>query len=386
MNGKVLLGSCLALTLGVAGCQDQVTAPAPAAVAGGPQLAVGGGAWSFDLDRAAIMPPASGRMTDQQLAEAGRRAIDPGDYVCPASTPVVDWYLAEIDRIEPAIFNLLYFNLLADLVPTYEALYFATADTPQYFGYDGEYTRIMYKTERDVKRFWDIASADIQLIGMHGAMLLDTARVARTYREVFGVPAATASVFAATVRDAVLSSQALDGGDHPLFSFNAFAFTTYGGPIPDKIVMGDGILAGYESLGFGDVAPQAIYAHEFAHHIQFENDYFADPYATTGTQAERTRYTELMADAMSAYYLTHKRGGTMNRWRVAEFLEVFYQIGDCGFTSSGHHGTPNQRMAAAQFGFDVADQAQKKGHIMTSEQFHALFVAAYPEIVAPDAP
>ena len=32
---------------------------------------------------------------------------------------------------------------------------------------------------------------------------------------------------------------------------------------PDKIVMGDGIMAGYEALGFGDIAPQAIYAHEF---------------------------------------------------------------------------------------------------------------------------
>ena len=60
-----------------------------------------------------------------------------------------------------------------------------------------------------------------------------------------------------------------------------------------------------------------------------------------------TRYTELMADAYSAYYLTHKRGAAMNRHRVAGFLEVFYQIGDCAYTNNGHHGTPNQRMNAA---------------------------------------
>jgi hypothetical protein len=35
-----------------------------------------------------------------------------------------------------------------------------------------------------VKRFWDISSDDIQLVGMHGTMLQDIDRVARTYEEV----------------------------------------------------------------------------------------------------------------------------------------------------------------------------------------------------------
>jgi hypothetical protein len=43
-------------------------------------------------------------------------------------------------------------------------------------------------------------------------------------------------------------------------------------------------------------------------------------------------------------------------------------------------------MRAAEFGFDVADQAQKQGHILTSEQFKQLFDEAYPDLVAPDAP
>lgn len=143
--------------------------------------------------------------------------------------------------------------------------------------------------------------------------------------------------------------------------------------------MGDGMLAGYQALGFGDVAPQAVYAHEFGHHIQFENGYFDDPIATAGDAPEQTRYTELMADAYSAYYLTHKRGLAMNKHRVARFLEAFFQIGDCAFTNPGHHGTPAQRMRAAEFGFDVVDQAHKQGPILTSEQFHDLF------LVAPDA-
>ena len=72
--------------------------------------------------------------------------------------------------------------------------------------------------------------------------------------------------------------------------------------------MGDGVLERYTVIGFDDVAPQAVYAHEFGHHIQFQRGYFNDPLGTdpaTVDQAERTRYTELMADAFSAYYLTH---------------------------------------------------------------------------------
>jgi hypothetical protein len=42
-------------------------------------------------------------------------------------------------------------------------------------------------------------------------------------------------------------------------------------------------------------------------------------------------------------------------------------------------------MRAATFGFNVADQAQKQGHILTADQFHRLFLAAYPSFVAPDA-
>jgi len=332
-------------------------------------------------------------VTDQYFAEAARRAIDPDDYVCPPSTPVIDWFIGEFEEFiieEPFIFDRLYNDLWADVIPTYEALFFLTEDTPQEFGYDGEYTHVIQKTHRDAKRFWDIPSDQIQLVAMKGSMLLDTDRVAAAYElpfmpPFFGLSEEDALDSASAVRSLVLQSEVLDGGNHPLFSFNAFAFWTDDGSLPEKIVMGDGLLAGYEAVGFGDVAPQAIYAHEFAHHIQNQNDYFNDPLATQGDPPERTRYIELMADAYSAYYLTHKRGATMNRKRVEQFLQVFFQIGDCAFDNPGHHGTPNQRMAAAQFGFDTADEAQKQGHILTSEQFHDLFVAAYPELIAPDA-
>jgi hypothetical protein len=375
------------VALAASACQDYATVPtalkAPSAARSNATVPS-----DVHLDRGQLALSSSIRISDRYSAYVGGRAINPNDYVCDDATPVVNWYVGEVVNFinqEPSLFNLLYVNLLADQIPTYEALLFETTDTPQYFGYNGEYTKILQKTERQVKSFWDIPSSDIQLVGMHGTVLQNVQKTAPTYQVVFGLPAGTANAIAGIVRDGVLSSHVLNGGNHPLFSFNSFAISTDDHSIPDKIVMGDGVMAGYAAIGFGDVAPQAVYAHEFGHHIQYENGYFNDAFATAGSPAEQTRYTELMADAFSAYFLTHKRGGTMNRKRVAEFLQVFFQIGDCAFGDPGHHGTPNQRMAAANFGFDIADQAQKQGHIMSSADFHALFVAKYPTIVAPDA-
>lgn len=389
MRKNVLLGSCLALALGALGCQDQSSAPTAPPVGSTPENSLKAAGLPA-LDRGRIKLPASARMSDQYLADVVADAINPGDYVCSSATPIRSWLSGEIARADQDNLDLLLDDLVADLIPTYEALFFQTEDTPQYFGYNGEFTKVMQKTDRDVKRFWDISSDDIQLLAMHGTVLQDVERVAATYQVAFQiapgvpVPRDLAVALATEVRAAVLADPALSGGNHPIFTFNAFAISAPG-LIPDKIVMGDGILEGFASLGFGDVAPQAVFAHEFAHHIQYERNYFNDRVPGATTQAELTRYTELMADAMAAYYLTHKRGGTMNRKRVEQFLQVYFQIGDCSFSNSGHHGTPNQRLAAARFGFEVANQAQKQGHILTSEQFHALFVAQYPTIVAPDA-
>ena len=388
MPRKLLPGLCLTLALVTAGCQDQKPEPlAPT----GPQFALQSTATpKLDLSRVSLLrkrPPIQDLQATTPLA---RRAINPGDYVC-SSTPLVDYLNQTINEafaVEPDILLTL-LDFAADQVPTYDAILFQTEATPQSFGYDGEYTRRMITTEKDLKRFWDINSGPIQLVGMHGTMLLDVERVARVYEAVFTsggqpIPHSLALQFARIVHDALAASQTMDGGDWPLFSFNAFAVPGDGGS-PPKIVMGDGVLESYKVIGFDDVAPQAVYAHEFGHHVQFQKGYFDDPRATSGDAAEQTRYTELMADAFGAYYLTHKRGAALNRKRVTQFLQVYFNVGDCAFDNPGHHGTPLQRMRAATFGFNVADQAQNQGHILTADQFHRLFLAAYPSFIAPDA-
>jgi hypothetical protein len=305
------------------------------------------------------------------------RAIQPT--TCDANTPLNLWLDQQLaDWNAQVITNAL--NLAMLDLPTYDALVFENSSANQYFGVNGDYTQRLTKTFKDLQRFWNIQSKNIVLAAMHGNMLLNHDRVVRTYVAVFGVDPATASQLADIV--VLLADQVPQyrDGNHPIFTFNAFAqagfnFPPYG-VIPDKIIMGDGILEAYTAIGYGDVAPQAILAHEFGHHIQFQLNLFTDE-----NSPEATRRTELMADAYSAYYLSHARGASMQWKRVKQFLQVFFNIGDCSFTSNGHHGTPTQRIAAAEWGYTLANDAQKQGHILSAQEFTRLFEAQLPVLV-----
>lgn len=266
-------------------------------------------------------------------------------------------------------------------LPFAYSLFFENSSEGQYFGVNGEYTQSLIKTIKDLKRFWEIEASDIELVAMHGSILTDPEKVKMIYVEVFGLPELLAEAFAQDVLILLDFYPEYENGNNPLFSLNAFAIdqiTLPGIDISSKIVMGDGMLEAFTDLGFGDVAPQAILAHEFGHQIQFELDLFEEE-----DSPEATRRTELMADAYAAYYLSHARGATMQWKRVQQFMEVFFAIGDCGFESNNHHGTPLQRMAAAEWGYQLAGQAQKQGKIMDPQEFADLFDAALPDLVAP---
>jgi hypothetical protein len=378
MRTSTRIGSLLFAGLALAACGEQPTAPAPVAPSPSSRLSVGATTPSLQGFPSSIL---DGAMVSDRLANVGAQVINPGDYVCPATTDVDDWIngkLVATLSVEADRFFQAY-DLDAANVPFYEALFFEAPSSSQSFGYSGEHTKAIEKTERQLKNFWDIPS-DIDIVPMHGSVLLDVNRVAATYEFAYGIPAPVAQFYADTMRRTLANSQTMRDGNHPFFTFNAVSVGAIPGLVGNKIVVGDGIMAAFDDIGYGDVAPQAILAHEFAHQVQF-NKHFG----IGGTAAERTRFSELNADAMSAFFLTHKRGATLNQKRVEEFLKVFYDIGDCQFASSGHHGTPNQRMKAAQFGFQLAHDAQKQGHLLTANEFQAQFMAMYPSLIAPDA-
>ncbi|WP_347158067.1 hypothetical protein [Pontibacter chitinilyticus] len=317
--------------------------------------------------------------TDPQYRALVQSALAVEPTPCDDNTPMNVWLDKQLaDWNAEIIGYVLDFDMLN--LPTYDALVFENSSQNQYYGVNGEYTHQVTKTFKDLQRFWNIQSDDIVLAAMHGSMMLNRDKVIRTYVAAYGLSPAQAASLADIVTMLTEQVPQYRDGNHPIFTFNAFAqrgfdFGPYG-VIPDKIIMGDGIMEAFGAIGYGDIAPQAILAHEFGHHIQYQLNLFG---TTRGPEA--TRRTELMADAFSAYYLSHARGASMQWKRVQRFLQVFVNIGDCGFTSAGHHGTPTQRMAAAEWGYTVANNAQKQGHILTAQEFASLFEAELPRLV-----
>ena len=366
---SVAIGTGFTLALGVVApvAAAPSTAPAASRPAARPALALDAPAAKTGVERSPV-------------TAAVQRAVEPTECAPTQIDAYVDTLLVGLDEQE------LTFLLTSGVLdfPTYDALLFGSSDDPAY-ALPKEYRQDLTVPFRKAQRFWDVQSSDIDLLAMHGdTVLQDRARLTRLLTTLYGLAPAAAAQYADTVVRTVASIPELRGGDNPIFTLNAYAFTAEGetdpliASIPDKIVFGDGILDFLEYAGLADVGPRVVLAHEFAHHVQFEQGLFDSPL----TGAEATRRTELMADAMATYFATHKRGLALNAKRVLQAQRAFYEVGDCAFTNPGHHGTPLQRDRAAQWGADLASSARPQSRILPSLVVAERFDAALAEIVA----
>src|SRR4051812_42161742 len=206
--------------------------------------------------------------------EALSRVINPEDYTCGPTDfdTYIDGILAGLTTDELSfVFDVI------DM-PTYDALIFGKTSDARYAL--TSHAQAISTAFRDARRFWDVKSADIQLMAMHGSVLQDAARLTRLLNVVYGVSVADAPSVADYIVNTVAKIPELDGGDNPIFTLNAFAFSGAGNPdpfvssIPDKLIFGDGILDALEAMGIGDVGPRAVLGHEFGHHVQYEDNLF----------------------------------------------------------------------------------------------------------------
>ena len=243
----------------------------------------------------------------------------------------------------------------------------------QYFGADGQYTNYVINRTRSLEKFWDMNDL-ITVRGQHNATLGDRDKIASVYLNFSPANEATAysnADFLLLLND--LSTFLIES---PLLSFDGFASSA------DLIVIGDGLVELASEAGVEDkIVWSGILAHEWAHQIQFDNRPVWYPNGAADNAPEATRYTELEADFFAAYYLTHKRGATYNWKRVVEFNELFFNIGDCQFTSPGHHGTPAQRMRAAEAGYEFAQSLKAKGKLLTADEVHQAYMDSFESIV-----
>ncbi|MFT3680558.1 MAG: hypothetical protein QM791_09820 [Ferruginibacter sp.] len=298
---------------------------------------------------------------------------------CDDYTPLYQWLDQQLSDWDDEVINDVLATGMLD-IPFYYAYVFENKSAGQYFGPKGEYTFRSIKTFRDLKQFWDIPSSKIVLAAFHGNVLRDRYKLILTYMEVYGLTREDAELYADYVIYIVNNVPQYRKGNHPIFTFNAFAsvsITTSYGDTPPKICMGDGIQQAFTAIGYDDVATQAIIAHEFGHQIQFALGIFND-----AATPESTRRLELMADAFSSFFLSHSRGAFMQWKRTKEYFQVYYNIGDCATTDLAHHGTPDQRMAAAEWAYNLINRWWRRGNLMGSRQFVTLFDAALPEILS----
>jgi len=310
----------------------------------------------------------------------GSSAIDPDAYQC-TSAALSAYVNDEVAKVNPLSLYILSRVGAFDL-PSYDALVYGDPSTANTYGRNGEYTLKLTHEFRDLKRFWDVDTRTFDMVPMHGTDVFSSVeRTERAAELVYG-PGELSHRVATLIHQVMQLDPALQNGAHPIFTFNAFAFP--GAPqfgIPERIVMGDGILQGMAAVGLDENGARAILAHEFGHQVQFKDNLYTSP--LTGPEA--TRRTELMADAFGTYYLTHKRGLALNAKRLLPSQKSFYQVGDCSFGSDGHHGTPNQRLRSSAWGADLAAAAQKQGHIQRSLSVAGQFDAALLELTQPDS-
>ena len=109
-------------------------------------------------------------------------------------------------------------------------------------------------------------------------------------------------------------------------------------------------LAAYDD---GGMAVMAVMAHEFGHVAQFA--YGLDRRLLQG-QATVKR-VELHADYLAGWYLGRRKAEQpeLSVWAAGDMLAG---IGDYAFFDWNHHGTPEERVAAAEAGFKLAGDGQ----------------------------
>lgn len=324
-------------------------------------------------------------LPDSSWQKIADDVINPGDYEC-GTTDLREWLSGTMSDSDTAVALQLLSMFGADQIPTYDALLFGSQSKSNSFGIDGDHTNSLNREMRSLKKFWDIPT-DIQLIPMHGDVLSDHDRVVRTYEVLYGMPTEIAESYADIVDMVLQDFPELNGGNHPALTFNAFAFDPQGDPLMEelgvtkRIIVGDGILSGLDGIGLDEkAAPLGVLAHEYGHQVQYAKGLFDSP--LTGPEA--TRRTELMADALGTYQTVHARGTSLNADRTMDVMQSFYGVGDCSFSSDGHHGTPNQRLKASKWAVNLAKSQPNQGHKLSSLQVSSLFDEQLPTIVAPD--
>lgn len=239
---------------------------------------------------------------DENLGDLfiGKNAVEPSECGTTDFVSVQRELIAPLGKDLIAIFgsveaannvlsNYIYFNQVHSIFDT----------SAQYFGVNGEFTDFMNKRKLELEKFWSMPNI-ITLNGQHSATLNNKAELMKVLPLFYGPNAAA-------VADELLYINTLSPHipESPFFAADGFA-TKFRGR--NLIVIGDGIVTMLSETGIEEgIVWTGILAHEWAHQIQFQNFSTWYPEGAADNLPEATRYTELEADFLAAYYMTHKK-------------------------------------------------------------------------------
>jgi hypothetical protein len=121
----------------------------------------------------------------------------------------------------------------------------------------------------------------------------------------------------------------------------------------------------YTIQTFGELPVAGVLAHEWGHRVQY----------TYGWNAQmQNPHIELEADAFSGYYMVMAKSFAWSQ--IQGYYSNVYATGDYMFNSPTHHGTPDQRLAAAYLGVQTAVDALNNNKHYSYQQLHATFLDA----------
>jgi hypothetical protein len=294
------------------------------------------------------------------------KAVEPSECGPTPFNSEIDKYIAEFGELE-----FIWYGEYAAI----NYLFTLIDDSKQYFGANGQYTGLVRSHEQNLEKFWSMPD-EVKVNGQHNSTLNDRDKIAQVYI----VFADLTEQEAYDAADEILAINKLSPVfiETPLLSFDAFASPS------NLIVLGDGLMQVLSETGISNnVVYTGVLSHEWGHQVQFNNhlEWYGVEFEESIPTPESTRAFELEADFFSGYYLTHKRGATYNWKNAAEFSYLFFNSGDCSFDSDSHHGTPNQRMAAARLGWIIAQINFRNGAILSADELHSIFMAAFNAII-----
>eukprot|EP00956_Cyclotella_meneghiniana_P007259 scaffold9907_cov75-Cyclotella_meneghiniana.AAC.2 len=305
-------------------------------------------------------------------------------------SPLIEWSMSQIREMGYVTYKELYDSRILDMPYIYKH-YIDKNEGDESFGYDGSQTEELVQRHKDTMTFWTEADVDnsittdgVLLLSMHGSDLMDNEKLVPTIIHMFDFDNENDILqFAEKVQEYVM---ALPGKyDNPLLTMNAVATRGGRGSRTGKsiasLIIGDGVLEFVKDINLSPTGPDFIHAHEFAHHLQYEMDM---EHGVPPGYENDIRRKELMADAISAYFLAHDRGGNMDAHEISEFSMAAFATGDCNTGQDDHHGSPKQRYCAAVWGASRAVLAPNGSPLIDPEAFVQMFNTDYHGIIVLD--